>query len=374
MPLSDAELEHELKRLAVGERHSTVALIRHLGEFGARRLFLPAGFSSLYKYCVTVLHLSEHAAFHRIVAARLVRRFPGILDLLEAGSLTLTTVKLLAAHLTPENQAELIGEAVGKGRREVERLLAARFPEREKRSLVRRLGPPKLPPAVMPPAPEPEQASETIAAMTVSNSPHGQASIEPTRSAVSGAIPPVLLPVAASRRDVSKPVDEERYRISFTASAATFEALQRAKELLGYAVPSGDFDPIIHRALMLLVADLSRHKFAATDRPRQPWDLNVDGRYIPAAVRRVVWERDGGQCAFVSADGRRCDERHGLEFHHLWPFAENGKATAENIQLRCRAHNVYEAELFYAASREGRATRPGPSDAQVREGATRAGA
>ena len=185
---------------------------------------------------------------------------------------------------------------------------------------------------------------------------------------------PVLLPVAASRRDVSKPVDEERYRISFTASAATFEALQRAKELLGYAVPSGDFDPIIHRALMLLVADLSRHKFAATDRPRQPWDLNVDGRYIPAAVRRVVWERDGGQCAFVSADGRRCDERHGLEFHHLWPFAENGKATAENIQLRCRAHNVYEAELFYAASREGRATRPGPSDAQVREGATRAGA
>jgi hypothetical protein len=359
--LSDAELECGLKRLAASERYSTVTLVRHLSEFGARRLFLPAGFSSLFKYCVAVLHLSEHAAFHRIVAARLVRRFPGILDLLEAGSLTLTTVKLLAPYLTSENQTELIGDVVGKGRRDVERLLAARFPERDRRSCVRRLPSPagSSPVSGSPPA--------RPAVTTAPNATELELSTGESPMA-SHAATPLPCPAAAVRPDVSKPVAEDLYRISFTASATTYEALQRARELLGHVVPSGDYDRIIQRALTLLIADLSRRKFATTDHPRSPRLVAFDSRYIPAAIRRAVWVRDGGQCAFVSADGRRCDERRCLEFHHLWPFAENGKATVENIQLRCRAHNVYESDLFYAASRDDRGTRPGPSAATASAG------
>ena len=33
--------------------------------------------------------------------------------------------------------------------------------------------------------------------------------------------------------------------------------------------------------------------------------------------------------------------------HHCVPFADGGAATVENIELRCRAHNAYEAELFF---------------------------
>ena len=36
-----------------------------------------------------------------------------------------------------------------------------------------------------------------------------------------------------------------------------------------------------------------------------------------------------------------------LEYHHRQPFAAGGKATVENIELRCRAHNAYEAQLFF---------------------------
>jgi hypothetical protein len=343
LPLSDAELESELKRLATRERDATAALVRHLGEFGARRLFLRAGFSSLFKYCVVVLRLSEHAAFHRIVAARVIRRFPRVLGRLEDGSLTLTTVKLLAPHLTPENEAELVADAAGKGRRDVERILASRFPEREKRPVVR-----ALPPTVVVAAPSRPESSAVLAN-------------PPSLSPAPAPAPPLRgIACAPPPQGMLRPVAEGRYRISFTASATTYENLQRARELLGHAVPSGDLDQVIGRALTLLVMDLSRRKFAATDRPRVGRTLNLDSRHIPADVRRVVWERDGGRCAFVAADGRRCDERRCLEFHHLWPWAENGKATPENIQLRCRAHNVYEAEVFYAASRAGRGTRPGP--------------
>jgi hypothetical protein len=60
-----------------------------------------------------------------------------------------------------------------------------------------------------------------------------------------------------------------------------------------------------------------------------------------------VWARDGGRCAFVAKGGRRCAERSYLEFHHCKPFAMGGEATLANIALRCRAHNVHEAELMY---------------------------
>ncbi len=77
--LSDCELIEEVTRLAGCEREATVELITHLAELDKRRLYLGAGFSSLFTYCTEALRLSEHAAFHRILAARKARRFPGII-------------------------------------------------------------------------------------------------------------------------------------------------------------------------------------------------------------------------------------------------------------------------------------------------------
>jgi 5-methylcytosine-specific restriction endonuclease McrA len=67
---------------------------------------------------------------------------------------------------------------------------------------------------------------------------------------------------------------------------------------------------------------------------------------MPAAVKRAVFAPDAGRCAFVGAHGR-CQERGFLEFHHVVPFAEGGVTDAENLQLRCRAHNVYEAKRWF---------------------------
>jgi hypothetical protein len=68
---------------------------------------------------------------------------------------------------------------------------------------------------------------------------------------------------------------------------------------------------------------------------------------VPAAVQRAVWIRDEGRCAYVAPNGRRCTERVFLDFHHEDPYAIGGEATVENISLRCRAHNKYEAELLF---------------------------
>jgi 5-methylcytosine-specific restriction endonuclease McrA len=67
---------------------------------------------------------------------------------------------------------------------------------------------------------------------------------------------------------------------------------------------------------------------------------------VPAAVKREVWARDDGRCAFVGTRGR-CTERGFLELHHVIPFADGGATDAANLQLRCRAHNAYEADEWF---------------------------
>ena len=64
------------------------------------------------------------------------------------------------------------------------------------------------------------------------------------------------------------------------------------------------------------------------------------GRAIPAAVRRQVWQRDGGRCSYVDRQtGRRCSSRHLIEIDHIMPYALGGGADPENLRLVCRAHH-----------------------------------
>src|SRR5712691_2482320 len=122
--LSDSELIAQVTELARGERAATVALILHLAEFDARRLFAGFGFSSTFKYCIEVLRLSEDAAFNRIQAARMARKYPVVVDMLLEGALSPTTACMLARHVTADNHVALLAAGSGRGKREVEKLLA----------------------------------------------------------------------------------------------------------------------------------------------------------------------------------------------------------------------------------------------------------
>jgi 5-methylcytosine-specific restriction endonuclease McrA len=345
--LSDTELVAEVKRLAGSERGVTVELIIHLAELETRRLHLSAGFPSLFAYCTGALSLSEDAAFNRIRAARAARRFPCILDMLREGSLNVTTVRLLGPRLTAENHEELLAAAVRKKRPEVEALLAQRFPQPDTPATIRKLPAPRAVVATLP--------LVTPAASTpIAPTPAGPPSSSPGPTATALPAAPATAPMPARQPLVLKPLAPDRYRVTFTASTETCEMLDRAKGLLRHAVPSGDTAEIVRRALQALLEKLERQKFAATQQPRLGHRAAKAGsRYVPAEVKRAVWIRDGGRCAFVGSTGRRCEERGGLEFHHVHSFARGGPATVENIQLRCRAHNAHEADIEFGARRPG---------------------
>jgi hypothetical protein len=148
-----------------------------------------------------------------------------------------------------------------------------------------------------------------------------------------------------------KPLAPERYKIQFTLDRETHDNLRCAQNLLRHTIPDGDPAKIFAKALALLIQDVSRKKLANAKRPRSAAQPPTVSRNIPAAVRRVVWTRDRAQCAFRGARGR-CAETGFLEFHHVQPYADGGQATTDNIELRCRAHNAYEAELDFGSERQ----------------------
>jgi hypothetical protein len=343
--LTDIALVDELSAFASRERGITTQLIAHLAEFDARRLYLAAGFPSLFAYCVEVLRVSEAEAYNRIEAARAARKFPVILDRLADGSLNMTTVRLLASHLTADNHSELLAAASGKSRRGVEELLAQHFPRPDVAASIRKL------PALRPmPAPFAVAGSTPPATMT----PAGAGVTEPD-------LPVARPPAAASRRPVVAPLAPDRYEIRFTADAETCDMLRLAQDLLGHAVPTADPAETIKRALRVLLEDLARKKFAATKRPRSSRGPAPGSRHVAAKVKRAVWIRDKGRCAYVAKSGHRCDSRRFVEFHHVDPYGMGGDATVRTMELRCRAHNNYEAELFYGRpkpTRSGTSTTP----------------
>jgi hypothetical protein len=323
--LSDREVLIRVRAAARDERAATARLIALLIELDVRRLYLGEGCSSLFTYCTQVLHLSEHAAYNRIETARAARRFPLILELVESAAVTLTTVRLLAPHLTDTNHLEVLERARHKSKRNVELLVATLYPRPDVASTVRKL--PVAQKAVIVPGPgttEVAVAIETVA-----------------------PVAPMPMPRPAE----VKPLAPERYKIQITVSRNTYDKLRRAQDLLRHTVPSGDPAVIFERALGLLLDQLERARFAKTSRPRAAHSVKEGSRHVPASAKRAVWQRDRGHCAFNGPHGR-CTETGLLEYHHLVPFASGGETSARNLELRCRAHNQYESDLWFGVTEQ----------------------
>lgn len=325
--VSDADLLARVRRAVADERQATAHLIALLMELDARRLYLGEGCSSLFGYCTQVLHLTEHAAYGRIEAARAARKFPVILERLHDGTLSLTAIGLLSPHLTADNHLPVLEAARHKSKREVEQLVAALSPKPDVPSAIRKLPIAKASAvAVTPPVPVP-----------------GTAAALPGPTAHDDSAPPLISP---PRRVAVTPLAPERYKLQLTISRTTRDKLRRIQDLLRHSVPDGDVETIVDKALTLLLDHAERTKLAATPRPRSRTADGSATRHIPAAVKRAVWARDGGRCAFQGTDGR-CQETGFLEFHHVVPYAAGGDTSAKNLQLRCRAHNVLEAERWF---------------------------
>ncbi len=265
-------------------------LLLHLAEIDDRHLYLGRSCPSMYEFCIRELGFSEGAAYNRIFVARAARRFPALVDALRSGRVHLSGLRLLAPHLTTENQEQLLARAAGRTKREIAEIVASMAP----------------------------WVSPCIAAWRMGL--------------------PAIVPIA-----------DDRWRVQFCASREFRDEILEAQDLARHRIPDGDLGQIFRQAIQMYVAHLKKERFAVGRKPKRSAQSNDEAgsRHIPDAMKRVAYERDGGRCAFVDERGVRCEATGWLEFDHEDGFARTGEHDVDAIRLLCRAHNQYVAEKMY---------------------------
>jgi len=328
-------------------------LLLHLAEIDERKLYLERAFSSMFAFCMDELGFSVDATYYRLTVARAGRRFPAILDALRAGTIHLAGLRLLVPHLNEENHREVLAQAAQRSKREIEELVARLAPLPPVADSIRRI--PSASAGTNEPVP-------LLARSPIASRPPAPAA---GQSAAAGAVQQ-----GRDQRGVMSPLAPEMFKVEFTAGAAFRDKLQHAQDLLRHRIPNGSMAEVLERALDVLIEQVTKERFATGRKARTSAaqaEKEATSRHIPDAVKRAVYERDGGRCTFTDERGNRCPETGAIEFDHEDGFARTQEHDPKRMRLLCRAHNQYAAEQMYGrafmeAARAGaRPTRPGAS-------------
>jgi hypothetical protein len=261
--LSSAELHDRIVLLAKASREVLVDLLLHLAEMDRRRLYTEAACSSLFAYCTEKLKMSSSAAGRKVIAARMLSRYPEIEDYLRDGRLNLSTVCALKKAIKDDHT--ILDWAAWKSEEEVKWKVASMYP---------------------------------------------------------GAPAPAVI----------RTVSDELTEIKITVGREFMALLAEAKGALSHDVPDANLEAVL---IACMRTTIKKKRNASCK--------------VPAAVRKVVRARANSCCEFTASDGKRCNSRHRLEYHHQIPHARGGPATVENIFLMCRAHNIHHAIQDFGA-------------------------
>jgi hypothetical protein len=364
------------------DRRCTAELLGVIAEIDRRKLWAAHACPSMFAFCVEHFHMSEAVAAKRIWAARTARRFPVIFAKVARGDLHLSAIQQLARHLTDDNHRALLDQATHKTSREIEVLVAEIAPKPDVPSRIRALprraevqtsnsiragaeqrsveidakitavqGADVRGQSLKSPSCE-GFATATLPPLTTAATPAVQTADQPTTSR------PAPITTAASRSQrTNKSVvalAPRRYKLQITIDQETHDQLRMLEDLTNHRSCGADPALIVSQALKLLLADTLKKKAALTDRPRSgrsngDESVATPTRAIPAVVRREVWRRDRGRCAFVDDAGQRCKATRAVEYHHIVPYGKGGKHESSNIALRCRPHNQHQADLDFGA-------------------------
>jgi len=290
---------------------------------------------------------------------------------------------LLGPHLTAENVLDVLARAKFRTKKEIAKLVRELHPLPLVPDLVEPLGvvpPParrpsweqyvtSLAPAVreLPAGERPRDwANDSLEAVHSTDAPDGLQSVHAPEASTFAAGSASAAPAPArveSPRSQLPPLAPQQYQMQFSTTEEHVQLVERAKALLAGSAPGKSLGELHLQAMKLLVQALEKQKFAVTDRPCAQNSATARdaqskpprrGRHVPAAIRRAVFERDGGRCTYVDERGERCRETHGLQLHHRHPFGKLGAHTTTNLTLHCPAHNALAAEHDFGAEHMAR--------------------
>jgi 5-methylcytosine-specific restriction endonuclease McrA len=343
--ITDIMLQQRVLELRQRERKLTVELLVHLAEVERRRLYFAMGHDSLFKLLHDGLGYSKGGAYRRLIAARLLVRYPVITDYLRDGRLNLTQLSALHPILTDDNVDAALAEAVGKSEDLLRAMVAGRQGKPVETSSVRVI-------QVAPPL----------------------ALALPVAPAVAGVAAAPIVDISPAAMQPIPVVQDELHLVRVVVDKAFIDDLEAVRDALSHKYPDRDLAEVLRECLQVTLGVIRRQQEGSSgSSSRPPTRPPAEGsRHVPLAVRRQVMQRDGRRCAHVGPDGHRCSSTYQIQLHHLEPFATGGPPTAANLEVRCRRHNHLHAReelgdrfIALAIARSRRRPRSGSSRNQI---------
>ena len=402
---SNETIMANLTRAISNERSATAALLGYLAEYEYRGLHLRDGYASIYAFLTLGHGYSEGAAARRSVVARFARANPEVLTMIAAGDLSLSVADVLARAVTrkeldPRHIPAMLGRCKRKSKTEAEQLLAefgvgARSPQSKER--VRAVPVRAVPVETLQVNHVTTSSIKSIESLSSENSmttgtspascPQDLVFAEDKNhelnqnnnlASVEANDDGSALPLNPATSDAHVPPERSiEFQVSLRFSADAMKHLRRAQYLLGtknlastiealalthnqrkdpLAAKQGkqakqkersqpedqaSLTPPAESLINLMDTSADKPASKSTHKHRSPITRS---RYIPAAVRRTVYQQSGGQCCYVNAaTGRRCREQRNLQIDHVKPYALGGTHEVQNLQILCRTHNLMRA-------------------------------
>jgi hypothetical protein len=207
-----------------------------LAHFDRRRAWVGLGYRSLFCFLHRRLGLSKGAAHYRQTAAKLVQRFPEIVEPLRDGRLCITTIIPLAKVLTRENRKEMLPKFFQRSKREAMAVAAAIQPATAAphRDVVTAIRPTSAAYAVSTPRP---------------TEPAGPVTVPPPVQPVELNGPPPSLHPKPARRDAAEPLTADLSRLHITVSRRFLQKLEAARAALSHAHPLATAEEILEAGL-----------------------------------------------------------------------------------------------------------------------------
>jgi hypothetical protein len=281
--LGNSELLAGLSDLVRRSNELTGDVLAHLAELEERKLHRELGFTSTFVYCVDALGMSEGAAGRRVTGARVCRRFPEAFALVARGELHLSASCELGPYLNPENASESFDACRGKTRRQVEHLLAARFPRPDVREQIRRLPVRAGMPGVVSADQMTSSQAQPPEPGEIRKAAGAQPEVTDQRRVAAGAEMTEMAGIPAghgrgtggppassgARRRELEALSADRFGVHFTADVELRDLIERARALASYRLPKGDLASLMKLALTAFVQQEEKRRFAVGSKPRK---------------------------------------------------------------------------------------------------------
>ncbi len=271
-----------------------------LAAFDRANAFRSLGFANLFEYLHRELGLSRGAAHYRKVAARLVARFPEVVEPLRDGRLCLSSILALAKVITEANRHEVLPRFFHRSREEANQVAV------------------EIAPAVV----VPRRTVVTVEQTRIA---------PPVNSGTSAVHPGELQPAVPEKpRTLVEPLTSTQSRIHLTVSRGLLAKLRKARAGQSHVQPGATDEQVIEAALDLLLEQQEKRRAS-----------------VPPKVKREVMKRDGGKCTWPLASGGTCGSTVRLEVDHVVPRGKGGPSTVENCRILCQSHNLEAARRAY---------------------------